>query len=114
MKINKIDITAVVIIFVGLIGVYEVWFGTETIPPFVIIILSAILTGGYGLIRFTQFKDRPGLNQKGSVRLIGILLIILMLWGLYSKSQETDFILIISLLGALGINAASLINESRS
>lgn len=111
MEIKNVDIIAIVVLFVGLIGVYEVWFGQNIVPTFVVIIITVIFVGSYGLVRIVQFKDRPGLNQTGVVRLLASLEIILMLYGQFTNNQATDTILVIALLGVLGINALSLLNE---
>ncbi len=110
--IEKIDIIAFVAILVGTIGVLETWFGTGT-PNFVAILLSAVFTGGYGALRFLNFGSRPGLKIKGLTRIICVALIILMLWGQFRLQQEADLILVVALLGAIGLDAASLVIPQR-
>ncbi|MHA1169116.1 MAG: hypothetical protein ACTSP4_09265 [Candidatus Hodarchaeales archaeon] len=106
--IELIDIVAFAAIIAGLIGVFETWFGSGT-PDFVVILLSAVFTGGYGALRFLNFGSRPGLKVKGITRIICVTLIILMLWGQFRSGQDGNITLTVALLGAIGIDAASLV-----
>ncbi len=107
MEIKNQDIMATISILLAIIGNIEVWFGKGA-PSFVVIILSVLMTGGYGAVRIVKFDERPAFNVKGLARLIIMVLMVFMAWGQWRIDEKFGWELIIIILGGLGVNATSL------
>ena len=72
--IDIVDVFAAIAIGAALIGIYDVYINQVPVPQSIIVLLSIITTGGYGIYRFSG--DRAGFNITGGVRLVLIILLL--------------------------------------
>ena len=110
-KFELPELIAIVVLVIVAMGNVSVWFLDLGIPDFTVILLSVIFTGTYAGIRLLSFANRPAFNMPYVFRTANIVLMLLMLFGDYVKTEgETvsNIWIIIAILGALGVNALSL------
>lgn len=90
------------------VGNYYAWFGDE-VPFWLVGILGVIFTGAYGGLKLARWDKRAGLNMKNAVRTLCTFGMFFMLLGDYEKNDVTNIPLFVAMMGAAGINAASLL-----
>jgi hypothetical protein len=105
---NQGNWLALVLIFVAARSIMEVFSGSDQGDKYVVILLTALLSITYALLRVSGFFTEPGFRMPYIVRIFNVIFIMLILLGMYQYQQYLGKMLTIICLLAIEINLISL------
>jgi hypothetical protein len=102
---------ALLLVFVATRSVIEIWTGTDQGDRYLVIGLTALATGTYGLLRFVEVLASPGFRMRYLVRSLNVVFMGVILLGEYIFSSMLGRILVLLSLIAIEINLVSMYAE---
>ena len=105
---NQGNWLALVLLFVAARSVMEVFTGDDQGDKYVVILLTALLSITYALLRVSGFFSEPGFRMPYLVRIFNVIFIMLILLGMYQYQEYLGKLLTIICLLAIEINLISL------
>jgi hypothetical protein len=102
---------ALLLVFIATRSVIEIWTGTDQGDRYLVIGLTALATGTYGLLRFVEVLASPGFRMRYLVRTLNVVFMGVILLGEYIFSSMLGRILVLLALIAIEINLVSMYAE---
>jgi hypothetical protein len=102
---------AVLIIIIAARSTIEVWIGGPTNETFALAVVTAVLTGTYGLFRLIDVFNAPGFKVRYLVRSVNILFMSLILLGQFILQDILGQTLFLLALLAIEFNLISMYLE---
>jgi hypothetical protein len=102
---------ALLMVFVATRSVIEVWTGSDQGDKYLVVALTAVATGTYGLLRFVELLALPGFRMRYLVRSLNVAFMGVILLGEYIFSDMLGRVLVLLALIAIEINLVSIFAE---
>jgi hypothetical protein len=102
---------AILLAFIAIRSIFEIFTNELDTTTYVLIGVTALLTATYGLLRFVEVFNAPGLSVRYFVRSVNITFMIVILMGEFYYEDMMGQILLIMALLAIEFNLISIYAE---
>jgi hypothetical protein len=102
---------AILLAFIAARSIFEIFTNELDTTTYVLVGVTALLTATYGLLRFVEVFNAPGLSVRYFVRSVNIVFMIVILMGEFYYQEMMGQVLLIIALLAIEFNLISIYAE---